>query len=44
MLQELENPLILIYDKKISDMNSLVGLLELAVEVISFSFMILSCK
>ncbi|KAH9713367.1 Chaperonin CPN60-like 2 [Citrus sinensis] len=29
---ELENPLILIYDKKISDMNSLVGLLELAVE------------
>ncbi|XP_050285587.1 chaperonin CPN60-like 2, mitochondrial isoform X2 [Quercus robur] len=29
---ELENPLILIYDKKISDMNSLVRILELAVQ------------
>lgn len=29
---ELENPLILIHDKKISDMNSLVRILELAVE------------
>ncbi|KAF3450604.1 hypothetical protein FNV43_RR06693 [Rhamnella rubrinervis] len=29
---ELENPLILIHEKKISDMNSLVGILELAVE------------
>ncbi|KAJ0095630.1 hypothetical protein Patl1_15730 [Pistacia atlantica] len=30
MLQELENPYILIHDKKISDMNSLVRILELA--------------
>lgn len=29
---ELENPLILIYDKKISDMNSLLRVLELAVK------------
>ncbi|GMY34582.1 chaperonin CPN60-like 2, mitochondrial isoform X1 [Fagus crenata] len=29
---ELENPLILIYDKKISDMNSLLKILELAVQ------------
>ncbi|GMP55445.1 hypothetical protein CsSME_00020260 [Camellia sinensis var. sinensis] len=29
---ELENPLILIHDKKISDMNSLVRILELAVK------------
>lgn len=29
---ELENPLILIHDKKISDMNSLVRILEMAVE------------
>ncbi|KAF7135340.1 hypothetical protein RHSIM_Rhsim08G0233800 [Rhododendron simsii] len=29
---ELENPLILIHDKKISDLNSLVGILELAVK------------
>lgn len=32
--QELENPLILIHDKKISDMNALVRILELAVKVI----------
>lgn len=31
--QELEHPLILIHDKKISDMNSLVRILELAVKV-----------
>lgn len=31
--QELENPLILIYEKKISDMKSLVRILELAVKV-----------
>lgn len=32
--QELENPLILIHEKKISDMNALVRVLELAVKVI----------
>ncbi|GJW87988.1 RNA-directed DNA polymerase, eukaryota [Tanacetum coccineum] len=32
MQQELEHPLIFIHDKKISDMNSLVRILELAVE------------
>jgi chaperonin GroEL len=37
-LQELENPLILIYDKKISDMNSLLRVLELAVKVIYVFF------
>ncbi|GJV59441.1 chaperonin CPN60-like protein 2, mitochondrial [Tanacetum coccineum] len=31
-MQELEHPLIFIHDKKISDMNSLVRILELAVE------------
>lgn len=34
--QELENPLILIHEKKISDMNLLVRVLELAVKVIKF--------
>lgn len=33
-LQELEHPLILIHEKKISDMTSLVRILELAVNVI----------
>lgn len=32
--QELENPLILIHEKKISDMTALVRVLELAVKVI----------
>lgn len=36
MLQELENPYILICEKKISDMNSLVRILELALNVINF--------
>lgn len=34
--QELENPLILIHDKKISDVNSLVRVLEMAVKVMNF--------
>lgn len=33
LLQELENPLILIYDKKIRGLDSLVSILELALEV-----------
>lgn len=32
--QELENPLILIHDKKISSLENMVGILELAVKVI----------
>lgn len=32
-VQELENPLILIHEKKISDMNLLLRVLELAVKV-----------
>lgn len=31
--QELENPLILIHDKKISNMDSLIKILELALKV-----------
>lgn len=34
--QELENPLILIHEKKISDMSLLVRVLELAVKVTAF--------
>lgn len=33
-MQELENPLILIHEKKISDMHALVRILELAIKVI----------
>ncbi|KAJ0094250.1 hypothetical protein Patl1_15725 [Pistacia atlantica] len=40
MLQELENPYILIHDKKILDMNSLVRILELALNS-SHSFLLL---
>ena len=36
MRQKLENPLILIHDKKISDMNLLVRILELAVKINAF--------
>lgn len=32
--QELENPIILIHEKKVSDMNSLLKVLEAAVKVI----------
>ena len=32
-VQDLENPLILIHEKKISDMNLILRVLELAVEV-----------
>ncbi|KAG1367536.1 hypothetical protein COCNU_14G000040 [Cocos nucifera] len=35
---ELENPLILIHDKKISDMNSLVRIMELALKASNFIF------
>lgn len=40
--QELEHPLIIIHDKKISDMHSLVRILELAIEVI-YILVFLSC-
>lgn len=33
IFQELENPIILIHEKKISDMNSLLKVLEAAVQV-----------
>lgn len=33
-VQEMENPLILIHDKKISTMNSLLPVLEMSIKVI----------
>lgn len=41
VFKELENPLILIHDKKISDMNSLVRILELALKVIQLQSFLL---
>lgn len=41
-LQELENPLILIHNKKISDLNFLVKMMEIAVQVIILEVLFLS--
>jgi len=43
--QELERPLVLIHEKKISDVNTLVRILEIALQVLEYVFIIysLSC-
>jgi len=42
-VQEMENPLILIHDKKISNMNSLLPVLEISIKVSLFIHVSVSC-
>ena len=42
LAQELERPLVLIHERKISDVNSLVGVLEIALQVLEYFLIIYS--